>query len=262
MTFAILFCFYKELELCENRLQILKKYNPNLKVFGLYGGDKKSAEKYKKGLNNYLDDFYATPYQNSFWKWLNYDLQILDWYKKRGKNLKWDSVFAVQWDMLIFDSLLKQFKGIKKNQIFLSGLRLLDTKIEDTWNWTKPRSEYRKNYLEFLKYIKNNYNYKKTPLCCFFILQVFPKIFFEKYLTVKNKEIGILEYKVPIYADIFKIPFYKKDIGVKWFEKEEKPINSGFGEISKKYIAEQLNKKNGWRIFHPFLKIWKLDFKI
>ena len=35
MNLAILFWFYKEPEVCENRLQLLKKYNPDLKILGL-----------------------------------------------------------------------------------------------------------------------------------------------------------------------------------------------------------------------------------
>ena len=36
---AILFWFYKKPFVCRNHLLILKKYNPDLKIYGLYGGD-------------------------------------------------------------------------------------------------------------------------------------------------------------------------------------------------------------------------------
>ncbi len=257
MNLAVLFWFYKEPEVCENRLQLIKKYNSNLKIYGLFGGELSDTEIYKEKLGRYLDDFYVfDSNKNVDWKWINGDLMILDWYNEKGRNLNWDSIVVVQWDMLIFDSLLDQFSGINKNQIYLSGLRNLDKEIENEWDWTKPGEKERQNYLNFLKYVKKNYGYADDPpLCSLFILQVFPKIFFEKYLTVKNKEIGMLEYKIPIYAKIFRIPFYKKDLGTRWND-DPKPLNAIPEEISSDYIKEELIKKDGWRIFHPYYKIW------
>src|SRR3989344_3933541 len=118
MKLAILFWFYKEQEICENRLKLLRKYNPEMKIFGLYGGQTSEAGKYQNRLGEYLDDFYKfTSGKDEEWKWLNGDLMILDWYEKRGRNLDWGSVAIIQWDTLVLDSLSKQFQGIKKNQI-------------------------------------------------------------------------------------------------------------------------------------------------
>ncbi len=257
MNLSILFWFYKEIDVCENRLQLLKKNNPNVKIFGLYGGNEKEADKYKHRLGKYLDDFYIfTGRTDKEWRWINGDLMILDWYDVRGEGLSWDSIVVVQWDMLVFDSFKNQFAGINEGEIYLSGLRNLDSILEEKWHWTKSREE-RKKYLAFLEYVKKTYGYTdKPPLCCLFILQILPRVFFEKYLTVKDKEIGMLEYKVPIYAKIFSIPFFKKDLGVSWFTKNEIPLNAKAIEINSSFIEKELNKKDGWRIFHPYYKIW------
>lgn len=257
INLALLFWFYKEPEICENHLNFLKKYNPNLKIFGLYGGEKAKSKKYKNCLNKYLDDFYVSPFQNANWKWKNGDLMILDWYVKRGKYLNWDSIAVIQWDALVFDSLINQFPDIKKNEIFLAGLKIIDESAENQWYWTRPGSRERSNYLAFHKYVKNNYNYNGHLFQCLFILQIFPRIFFEKYLKIKNSQLGFLEYKIPTYAKIFKIPFYEKDMGVRWFDKRDRPLNAVPEEINQTYIKNELCKNNGWRIFHPYYKIWK-----
>jgi hypothetical protein len=254
---AILFWFYKEPEICKNRLEILRKYNPDMKIYGLFGGQQGKVKIFKKYLGKYLDDFYVSPPKDSRWKWINGDLMILDWYKKRGKKLVWDSIAVVQWDALVFVSLKKYFRNIKKGQVFLSGLKLLEKTTENRWHWTRSDRKERKNYLNFLDYVRKNYNYSGKPLCCLFIFQIFPRIFFEKYLTVKNRAVGMLEYKIPIYAKIFNIPFFRKDVGILWFQKVPKPLNAMAVEIGKKYIGAELKKKNGWRIFHPYFKEWK-----
>lgn len=256
---AILFWFYKDLAICENRLKLLRKYNPRIKIFGLFGGEKKDAPAFKHRLSKYLDDFYASPYTSRAWKWINGDLMITDWHEKKGKFLSWDSIAVTQWDMLLFESIKKLFPKIKRNEVFLSGLRKITKPLEKAWDWTRPGTKERKNYLRFMKYVEKNYGYKETPLACLFILLVFPRVFFEKYLKVKNKQVGMLEYKVPIYARIFGLPFYEKDFGVYWQgNPKTKPLNALPEEISAAHIKGELANKKGWRIFHPYYKQWRL----
>ena len=141
----------------------------------------------------------------------------------------------------------------------MSGLRKPNNKIRDEWTWIKLGNKNRKNYLQYLNYVNNNYNYKKVdhPICLF-IFQIFPRVFFEKYLTVKNRIIGMLEYKIPIYSEIFKIPSYKKDLGILWFSYPKRyPLNAKSCEIEKSYITKELKKDNGWKIFHPYYKVWE-----
>ncbi len=262
MKIAILYWFYKELEVTRNHLELIKKTNPDLKVYGLFGGDKKDAADFRNGLNGLLDDFYICPSDDTHWKWLEGDLALLDWYEQRGKSLEWDSIAIVQWDMLVFDSLKNVFCGLKKDQIFLSGTRLLTPDIESKWSWTKKdnlkrEKEGRKQYLEFKKYLSEKYDYQDQLLCCLFIFEIFPRIFWEKFSTLPDNKLGMLEYKIPTYAKIFQIPFYEKDIGVWWFEDKAKiPLNARMVEIKDSYIKEELGKKGGWRIFHPYFKSW------
>lgn len=260
MNLAILFWFYKEPEICQNRLELLKKKNPEVKIYGLFGGEPSEAQKYQEKLGEYFDDFYAfTGNKESNWKWINGDLLILDWYEHRGRNLDWDSISIIQWDMLVFDSLKNQFPEIKPGEIYFSGLKELDEETENNWWWTKPNGEERQNYLNFLEYVKQNFTYTSRALCCLFILEIFPRIFFDKYLSVSNKEVGMLEYKNPTYAKIFELPFYKRDLGVRWHENSVRPLNAIPEEIPTEYIKSELEKPQGWRIFHPYFKMWSID---
>lgn len=294
LNIAILFWFYKELEICENRLQILRKSNPGVKIYGLYGGPLTDEDRFINTLSPYLDDFYTSPKEDApvvddfdtinteinrrygdpvdsmiaerygGWKWNHGDLVILDWYESRGKSLSWDSIAITQWDMLVFDSIQSIVPGIQEGEIFLSGLRDLTKLVESKWWHTSADEKTRENYRAFFEYANKTYDYQRTPpLCCQFIFEVFPRQFFDKYATVLDKELGMLEYKIPTYADVFKIPFYKKDIGVAWEDLEEDfhnaPMNSSpRGELSESYIRKELKKPDGWRMFHPYSKLWPL----
>lgn len=261
MNLAAVFWFYKEPDICRNRLEILRKHNPDIKIYGLFGGNKNEENLYKEKIGDLLDDFYTSSYcdKDADYKWMHGDIMLLDWYEKHGKDLEWDSVIIIQWDILVFDLLKNQFPGLQKRQIFLSGLRELDPETENRWTWTTPKKEYRKNYLAFRDYVKKEYGYfPKRFLCCLYILEILPRDFFDSWSTVQDKFIGMLEYKIPTYADIFKIPFYKKDLGVWWWDRQGNlPMNARPIEITAAYIKLQLEKKNGYRIFHPYSEIWK-----
>lgn len=264
MKLAILFWFYKDLEICKNRLKILKKYNPDLKIFGLYGGEHGKFDLYKKKLGVYLNNIYLCPSKDSNEKWIHGDLMILDWYNNIGKELSWDSIFVVQWDALILDSLENQFSRLKKDQIFISATDVLDKYSKEKWNWTRLDSKENSNYLNFKKYISKNYNYESEVLRSLFVFSIFPRNFFEKWNTINNKLVGMLEYKMPTYAKIFGFNFYEKDLGTAWFEKnkewyDNKPINATGILIKDIFILNELKNKDGYRIFHPYEKIWKIN---
>lgn len=258
MKTSIVFWFYKELDICENRLLLIKKHNPDALIYGLFGGKVSEASLYQERLGKYLDDFYTFKEdKDADWKWIHGDLVLLDWFDKRGRNLPWQTVAVVQWDMLVFDSIESQLDGMKQGETFFSGLRDLSKDIESVWHWTGGAK--RNNYLNFLEYVKDRYGYTDNPaLCCLYIFVVLPRIFFEKYLEVENKEIGMLEYKDPIYAKIFDIPFFTKDLGVLWHDNEgQKPLNAIPEEIPVDYIQDELQKENGYRLFHPYFKTWE-----
>ncbi len=265
MELAILFWFYKEPDICENRLRLLRKYNPDITVYGLFGGVQEEADTYRKRLGKYLDDFYVSLETDPNRKWIHGDLMILEWFGSRGRNLKWDSIAIVQWDMLVFTSLREYFSDMRGGEIFLSGLRMLDDEIESRWNWTKSDGIERGNYLSFRDHISRRYGYAGDLLACLFIFEIFPRIFFERYLEVSDREVGMLEYKVPTYAKIFNIPFYKRNLGVWWFAPEAEsghiPLNARGVEIPEAYIREELEKPGGYRIFHPYFELWPIESK-
>ncbi len=265
MKLAILFWFYKEPGICENHLAMLRKYNPDTPIYGLYGGEPKEADTYSEILSSYLDDFYIfNQNKDSDWKWHLGDLLITDWYRERGKNLSWDTIIIVQWDMLVFGSVDNLFAMLKKDQILLSGLRPIQ-EIEDNWSWTSSSitPELREKYLNFLEYVKERYDYNQEALCCLFIVVCFPRGFLEKYSTVEQPELGFLEYSVPIYAQIFKTPFCIEHPFNAWWPgdpttRSAKTLNAKRHDVTIVTILRHLLNQEGVRVFHPYRKIFPL----
>jgi hypothetical protein len=85
MKLAILFWFYKEFDTCAERLDILRRLNPDTPIYGLYGGAPEAADAVRARLGDWLDDFYAFPRPRTpHWKWLNGDRLIASWMQARG----------------------------------------------------------------------------------------------------------------------------------------------------------------------------------
>jgi len=72
---AILYWFYKEPETTKNHLKLLRKYNPNHKVYGLSGGDPVEAAQYEQALGADLDGFWA--YTHRLWRRRFYAMVML-----------------------------------------------------------------------------------------------------------------------------------------------------------------------------------------
>lgn len=205
----------------------------------------------RKRVGSRLDDVYIAPAAAAEWKWLNGDLMLLDWYERRGRELAWDQIAVVQWDMLVFDSIQKQLPGMKSGEMFLSGLGRLDAAAEGSWFWTRPDGGQRDNYVRFKEHVRQVYGYARELLHCGFIFLVIPRAFFERYAEVPDRELGMLEYKIPTYAEIFGIPFYEKDFGV------NAALNAVSQEIPDDFIRRELEKPDGWRLFHPYYRRWE-----
>lgn len=279
MKLAIVFWFYKEPEICQNRLELLRRHNSNTPIYGLYGGDLASADQYKAVLGSYLDDFYVfSEAKDSYWKWIQGDLMITQWYRDRGKHLEWDTIIIVQWDMLVFGAVEQLFSMLKQNQILLSGLRPI-AEVEPDWQWTSPKiPDRREHYLEFCEYIRKTYDYKRDPLGCLFIVVGFPRTFLEQYSKVEEPELGFLEYRIPMYAQMFDIPFcnnhpfdawwvdvdpafwVRNPLKRAWFSLylrlNPNPLNPAKREISLIPIYRHLATKSGARVFHPYEQIF------
>jgi len=103
-----------------------------------------------------LDDFYTSPYTDSHRKRENGDLMIAERYTTRGKKLDRDSIYVVQRDMIIFESIDKLFADYQKDQFYIPGTRILDKNIESKWHRTSKITR-KPTYEKFKQLIKEVY---------------------------------------------------------------------------------------------------------
>lgn len=257
----VLFWFYAKFDICRERLHRLRKFNEDVRVFALYGGSLLEAEIAQNAVCGLVDDFYAYPHEkDSNWKWEHGDQIIATWYIERGQYLKWDTIFIMQWDMLILDPLQKLFFGLQPHEILLSGFRPIST-VSSWWPWANPKNS---DILSFKEMLRNKFNYEGELFACLFIVVCFPRIFLEKYVAAGHLETGFLEYKIPTMAHVFGIsvcnnhdfePWWAENPATRNSPKRQHILNAVGQEVPLSVILQELANGDGKRLFHPVSKI-------
>ncbi len=271
MKLAILFWCYKNAELCEDRLQLLRQANRNAPIYLLYGGEPEEAAGFRARLARYVDDFYVfddPPPLGSeelagrfrggvHWKYVFGDLLIAAWYRDRGAHLEWDTVVIVQWDMLVYGPIERVFACLEKDQVLFSGLRPI-REVEEHWAWVAPKKPRdRAMYEEFLTHVRERYGYAAEPLGYVAIVTCLSRSFLERFSAIERPELGFLEYRLPIYAQIFGTPICTEHPFKPWWGAVEpysrwSTLRARPDEISPLTIFMNLLRKDGARVFHPY----------
>ena len=253
MKRIILFRFHRYPFICNNRLRLLQKFNPNIRIFGLYGGAEKNYQRFKEKLNPCVKDLYCIRGKTERWKRLNADLAVRLWYKDIGKTVDFDMLHLIEWDLMLFDSLDKIYSEIPQEAIGLTALTLLKNVEKDWWISKEP---YQSQWRQLLDFVRENFNYNQQPYACQGPGPCIPKGFLERYSEAEIPELCNDELRLPLFSQVFGFRLYDTGLCKKWFDKEEaKFFNCAKIEIKLSVINRQVNNPSGRRAFHPFSKL-------
>lgn len=257
MKIDILFWFYKEFDICRNKLKKIRSRNEDIRIFALYGGPLSETDMARKAIKKYVDDFYVFEREKKpSWKWEHGDQLITTWYVEKGQHLQWEMLFIMQWDMLISAPLSELFSKLQPGQILLSGFRPAN-EVASWWPWISPDDP---NLKAFKVILHDEFQYDGELFVCLFIVACFPRTFFEKFLEVGMPEAGFIEYKFPTIANIFRIPVCQNHDFHPWWAAnpatknaplQERVLNAIGQEIPRSIVLRELSKANGRRLFHP-----------
>jgi hypothetical protein len=261
LQLANLLWVYKEPELCVERARRLRRLNPTLKLYVLYGGDLAEADRFRQALDPYYDDFYAF---SEDWpserKWLHGDQMIAAWHRDRGMVLPWDTIFVAQWDILMLEPLDTLCAGLQPDELILPGLRSIRD-VESWWWWTRSDSVEAREYRAFAEAL--GAAFPEDPLCCNFLAAALPRAFLDRYAALENPDLGFLEYKIPVYAQAWGLGFCRDHpFNPVWrHEMRRDPVSRYFDTLHAEKApiptpVVQLNAllPRGRRVFHPYVK--------
>ena len=241
----ILFRFHDHFDVCLNHIEILKKFNPGIKMYGLYGGSEKDSLKAKKLP---LEHVWSIPLDDPHWKWVNGDLCVRWWFKDFGKKLSFDMLHVIGWDLILLKPLEKQFAHMKDG-VAITGV-LPMAKIYNTWDWVAPKRG-REEWLRLKKYVTRQFGYRNTPLAGVFGGASMSRKFLERYVREEIPSWCNDEVRLPLFAQSFKMPVHDTKLRSKFF------IASGHKIFSPAAVYKNFQK--GVSVFHPIKESLKLS---
>jgi hypothetical protein len=273
MTPAVLFWFYRDFEVCRERLRRLRGFDPGARVFALYGGPVGEAGAARAAVGEFVDDFYCYPFaRSSGWKWRHGDQLIADWYAQRGRHLVWETVFIMQWDMLVMAPLGELFTGLKEGKVLLSGFRPL-REVEAWWPWAGVRPcpgaeaavrAVRDDMRAFRELLAGRFGYARELFACLFVVACLPRAFLERYVAAGHPLAGFLEYKLPTLARVFGVPVCMNHGFAPWWNDapgaagvahRDRVLRAVREEVPLDVIQSELRRADGRRVFHPWFGV-------
>ncbi|MEE7479145.1 class I SAM-dependent methyltransferase [Methylobacterium hispanicum] len=258
---AVLFWFYHEPEICAARLRHLRALNPDTPIYGLFGGSLSDAAAIAAQLGTLLDDLYVYGEERDpVWKHRHGDQLIAAWHRDRGRQLVWDTLVVVQWDMLVLRPLAELFGSLRTGEALFSGFRPA-AEVADWWGWLNPRNPERVVDRDaFQNYLRDRQGYEGPLWCCLFIVVCLPRIFLDRYVEAGHPEIGFLEYKIPTLARAFGIPiredhpfkpWWAADPQTKGAPDSDRLLNAVGADVPREIIEAEGAAGRG-AIIHPF----------
>jgi len=235
---AILFRFHKEFDVCRGRIALLRRLNPGLPVYGMYGG---GPEGLPEAAKLPLDDFYEVPSEDSHWKWRNGDLCVRLWFKDRGRSFDFDVLHLVEWDLLILDPLEQVFAHVNDG-VGLTAIRPIADMIKEDWEWvTQTMGSW--EWKKLNEFVRAELGWEGESFGAAFPAASFSRVFLERYAAIRPPGYCNDEVRVPLFALAFGMTLH--DTGIQYGPYFDCDGNAVDEAALRRGIAE------GVRAFHP-----------
>ncbi|MEI6498855.1 MAG: hypothetical protein WCO23_02745 [bacterium] len=255
----VLFRFHNNFAVCKNKLEIIKYYNPNIEIYGLFGGETIDLPKAKRALGKLFVNIYQVPVTDAEWKWQNGDLSLVDWYREVGEGIDFDILHLIEWDLLELGSFDEIYKHIPADGVGLTGLTPMSHIPK--WRWI-DKEPWKSQWAELLAHVGNKYNYKGIVHGCLGPGNVFPRAFVEAYSKLEVPTLCHEEIRFPLFAQVLGFKLYDNGFFRDWHNHTDDLFFScahDKKEIERSDMDLEMLKITGRRVFHPCIKIFSFE---
>jgi hypothetical protein len=254
MRRIILFRFHENQAVCRNHLELLKQYNPGTPIYGLYGGNEAVYPRVEQSIGQEFSHLYCLRDKTATWNWLNGDLAVREWHRRVGRELEFDMLHVVEWDLVLLDSLEKIYSSVPQGGVGITGLVPLK-QIKDSWMWTRLESWWVPQWEQLLAYARDKYAYEAEPYASLGPGLCLPQAFLDRYAACEVPELCHDEVRLPLFAQSLGFKLYDTNFYQGWFDAQEEIFfNCKNKEIALELMRNELANPTGKRAFHPFRK--------
>ena len=240
MKRIILFRYHAHLDVCRERIALLRRYNPDTPLYGLYGGPRED-EAVARTLD--LDEVFTLPIDDPYWKWKNGDLCVRWWYREVGRYLVWDMVHVIDWDILLFEPVETWYRHVTDG-VALANAASINI-YESTGWWWITGDHGASDYRHLRDLARERLGYTGTPTVGVFPGASFSREFLRRYGEIEVPSLCNDEVRVGLFAGAFGMTVHRIEGGT-YFNCEKEYFSRE--RIREGYAA-------GVRFFHPVREV-------
>ena len=186
---TILFRFHEFFDVCDARLSRLQVLNPGVKIHGLYGGTRQNLTYASRSFLQKFESLHVLT-QDSMWCWMfGGFLGVDSWYKSIGRQLDFDVLHLIEWDLLMEDSLANLYRHIEPECIGVTAPTPIGA-LKSEWLWLTGEEQKAELHL-LLESIRADHGLTPIAHACFLTGACYPKLFLE----------SISRWHVPSYCN-------------------------------------------------------------
>jgi hypothetical protein len=255
---VVLFRFHRDLSACQDRVRILRHFNPGHAIHGIFGGAASDFAEAQRVVGPLLDGLFLTRSEDSRWKWLHPDLALKEWFRDWGHRLSFDFLIDHEWDLLFTAPLLDVYPRPSSTAVALSGRESMEM-VKDSWWWctSEPQATCFRSYLAFMR---SRYGIAEQLWASLGPGPMFPRAFVEKFSAADHpKEIFaevISEVVYPGFAQALGFEVHDTGFHPGWSSEAgtweaRRVFNCDDVPVSMRTIAHALKRGGERRVFHP-----------
>lgn len=244
---AVLFRYHKHQDVCANRLRLLRRLNPGIAIYGMYGGEKR-----EKAWALDLDDDYALPFTDTRFKWEHGDLCVRRWFKDTGWRFSFDMLHVIEWDMILLKPLDEVLAHVREG-IALTALKPLKELKKEGWGWiTQPDRQ--EQFKELCAFVLEKYGVTIDPdhqKAGVFGGASLSRSFLERYAEDDIPKLTHDEIRTAVFAVAFGMPLADTNLRqeVRFFNCDKDYLSAG----------EVYANASRFAVFHPVKAIIDMD---
>lgn len=243
-----LFRFHRAFDVCAQNIGILKAQNPDLSLYGLYGGGG-GLESVPASLKDLFESVLALPYDDPAYNYKNGDLCVRRWFKEEGCRLDFTHLCVLEWDMLFLKSLAEIYQNFAEEALYLGLSGPYQKMVEEGWPWIQ--GVYAREVEDLLRYIGKHEKSIDPRMLSYGIFGgcVLPRRFLERLACQPVPSLTNDEVRLSFYAAAFDLPL--RDVG---FLTDKRNKTDMFEEGYAIPDLEDVLAKGGYEI-HPWRRM-------
>jgi Coenzyme PQQ synthesis protein D (PqqD) len=242
---VILFRFHGQFDVCRERLRLLRHFNPDVPIYGLYGGPPEHWDDARHSVGDAVVHLHMWSAADPYWKWQHSDLAVKEWFRAYGQAIPFDLLYDCEHDLLMCAPLHELYPPLPANGLAFSAVRPTES-IANQWYWTASPDK-RPSYLAFRDYLAERYGVESIEQLILGPGPLLTRRFLTAFCELEDCDLVQNEIAYPAFAQA--LGFRLVD-NLFWSKESGRLFHCDGGSVEWKEIESELQCGTR-RAFHP-----------